>query len=78
MKNERIIRKQFVSDPYELETATAKDMISELADDLEGIGHTGKNIFEWFIDEAILRGKRDFLLFDVASALQMYADEHAK
>ena len=77
MKNEHVIRKTFI-EGHELETATAKEMISELADDLEDIGHTKKNIFEWFIDEAILRGKKDFLLFDVASALQRRADEHTK
>ncbi len=56
--NKHVVRKTFLEE-HELETVTAKDIISELADDLEEIGHTGKNIFEWFVDEAIQRDKKD-------------------
>ena len=69
---------QYLKDTLAVETANAKEMISELADDLKEIGHSGGSIFEWFVDEAISRGEKDIIFCDVAAELQKLADEQSK
>ena len=71
------MKDQYLKNTRAVETANAKEMISELADELKQIGHSGGSIFEWFMAEAIRRGKKDFLFCDVAAELQKLADEHS-
>ena len=71
------MKDQYLKDTLAVETADAKEKISELADDLEEIGHSGGSIFEWFVDEAISRGEKDIIFCDVAAELQKRADEHS-
>ena len=71
------MKDQYLKNTRAVEIANAKERISEHADDLKEIGHSGGSIFEWFIDEAIRRGKKDFLFCDVAAELQKRADEHS-
>ena len=71
------MKDQYLKNTLVVETANAKEMISELADELKQIGHSGGSIFEWFMAEAISRGEKDFLFCDVAAELQKRADEHS-
>ena len=71
------MKEQYLKDTRAVEIANAKERISELADDLKEIGHSGGSIFEWFIDEAIRRGKKEVFFLNVAAELQKRADEHS-
>ena len=69
------MKEQYLKDTLAVETADAKERISELADELEEIGHSGGRIYEWFMAEAIRRGRKDFLFSDVSAELQKLDDE---